>query len=434
MARIECDVAVIGAGVAGLAAASILKAAGREIVCLEATGRIGGRILTLHDPIANVPVELGAEFVHGLPPETWALIRHAGLTAYEHTRKALHIDHGKVLKEQKVGEIADRVLSQLGKSERKKDESFEQYLHRSQQPADVKAWARIHIEGFNAARQDLISAASLTADAEAADKIEGDRTFRILKGYDTVPSYLIRGHQSALRLNSVVQRIKWRRGAVAVYYRSGLDRQQATLHCRQLVVTVPLGVLKAGPASQGAIHFDPEPSSILRAATSLEFGQAYRVTFRFHKAFWEDEDRFKRAGFLISQDKDFFTWWTTHPVMSPLLTGWTAGSAADQFRHADDSQIAMRALRSLARILGRKVPQPEAGYFHNWQADPFFRGAYSYVPVGKLNARMTLAKPLEGTLFFAGEATSLKGHGGTVHGAIASGIRAAKLVLSAKLG
>jgi len=118
MRRNECDVAVVGAGVAGLAATSILKAAGKETICLEATGRIGGRILTLHDPLAPAPVELGAEFVHGLPPETWKLIHQSGLTAYEHTRKALHIEHGHVLTEKKVGEIADQVLSQLGKSDR----------------------------------------------------------------------------------------------------------------------------------------------------------------------------------------------------------------------------------------------------------------------------------------------------------------------------
>ncbi len=108
-----------------------------------------------------------------------------------------------------------------------------------------------------------------------------------------------------------------------------------------------------------------------------------------------------------------------------------AGSAAEAFRGSNDRQIAMEALASLARILGKKPPQPEAFYFHNWRTDPFFRGAYSYTPVGALPARAALATPVDGTLFFAGEATETNGHSGTVHGAIASGFRAAKLVLSA---
>lgn len=79
------------------------------------------------------------------------------------------------------------------------------------------------------------------------------------------------------------------------------------------------------------------------------------------------------------------------------------------------------ALRSLGRILGRKIPRPAAFYFHDWHNDPFFRGAYSYVPVDALPARRTMAEPAEDTLFFAGEATDFTGPGGTVHGAMASG-------------
>jgi monoamine oxidase len=109
-----------------------------------------------------------------------------------------------------------------------------------------------------------------------------------------------------------------------------------------------------------------------------------------------------------------------------------AGSAADRFQASDAARIATEALDSLSRVLNQKVPRPEAAYFHNWRTDPFFRGAYSYVPVNGLPAREALAKPVEDTLFFAGEATELNGHGGTVHGAIASGVRAAELVCRKK--
>jgi monoamine oxidase len=72
----------------------------------------------------------------------------------------------------------------------------------------------------------------------------------------------------------------------------------------------------------------------------------------------------------------------------------------------------------------------ESWYFHDWQADPFARGAYSFVLAGGLDARAALAQPLDDTLFFAGEATNSDGHTATVHGAIASGRRAAREVIA----
>jgi monoamine oxidase len=71
-------------------------------------------------------------------------------------------------------------------------------------------------------------------------------------------------------------------------------------------------------------------------------------------------------------------------------------------------------------------PRPEAFYFHNWHSDHFFRGAYSYASVNALSARKTLSKPTDGTLFFAGEAAETNGHDSTVHGAIVSGLKAAR--------
>jgi len=431
--RTDCDLAIIGAGVSGLAAAATLGRVGKTVRCLEAADRVGGRILTVHDPLAPLPIELGAEFVHGRPPETWNLIRSAGLTAYEHSSQALHIDRHRVIASKEVGEIADKVLSQMAKPAGKKDESFEDYLGRSRQGADAKSWASVQVEGFNAARKDVISVASLIQDAEAAEQIDGDRAFRIMNGYDAIVNSLLRSipdYSSVVQLSSVVTRVKWRRNFVDVEYNSALDGENGRLRCRKVIVTVPLGVLQAALRGPGAIEFDPEPSGILKAARSLQFGKVYRMTLRFRSAFWEQDQKMKRVGFLISKDPQFFAWWTMHPIIAPLLTGWCAGSAAEQFISSDRAAIIDAALGSLKRILKRAIPRPESVYFHDWQADPFFRGAYSYTPAHALGAHETLATPVDGTLLFAGEATETKGHSGTVHGAIASGMRAAKLALA----
>jgi monoamine oxidase len=395
----DCDVVIIGAGVAGLAAAGALSRAGKTVRCLEATDRIGGRILTVHDPLSPVAIELGAEFVHGRPPEIFDIIRNGPLTAHELDRNG--------------GEEF------LPKSLGRKDASFEDYIRWSHHPQAAKNWARRYVEGFNAARSELISLRSLKQDADAAANIEGDRSFRLPGGYDQVPLALLRSisQQSAVvQLNSIVERVQWRRGAAQVHYRSAVDGRSERLRCRQVVITASLGVLQAG-----AIQFDPEPTAVLDAARRLKLGHVYRITFRFETAFWESD-----AGFLFSKEKRFPTWWTTRPVVSPVLTAWMAGSAAEGFQNSDPVP---EALRSLARILKGKVPRPEAAYFHNWQADPFFRGAYSYVPVDGLPARETLAQPVDGTLFFAGEATNHQGYGATVHGAIGSGFQVADQLL-----
>lgn len=422
----SCDVVIIGAGVAGLAAAGVLARAGKSMLCLEARNRIGGRILTVHDPLSPAVIELGAEFIHGRPPALWNLIRDHHLLAYEHGAEAWHLHNGHAEKEKQVGQVAERVLSKMGKSRRKKDETFGNYLRHSQQPSRAAAWARLQIEGFNAAPPDRVGAAALKRDADAAGKIEADRMYRIAHGYEAVPAALLRGipnHGSVLRLNTVVHAVEWRRGHAVVRYRSTLDHHELSADCKSVIVTVPLGVLKS---SEG-ITFDPEPRAILRAVAALEMGHVDRLTFRFREPFWEENEKFKKAAFLISNDSPFMTWWTSYPVIAPILTAWSAGSRADSLGERSSGALADEGLASLARMLRRRIPTPEAVYFHDWQADPFSRGAYSYVPPGA--TRTALNKPVEGTLFFAGEAASRTGRGGTVDGAIESGVRAAEAIL-----
>jgi monoamine oxidase len=198
-----------------------------------------------------------------------------------------------------------------------------------------------------------------------------------------------------------------------------------------VIVTVPLGVLQQAPGRAGTIQFEPEPKTIMNAAAKLDFGQVYRVTFRFVTRFWEDDKKLAEASFLLSHEKLFPVWWTSYPVLTPLLTGWSAGPAGEVLQGAKRSEVVAAALGSLSRMLNRDIPSPAGVYFHDWFSDPFFRGAYSYVPVKAGQARKALATPVEKTLFFAGEAADTGGHGGTVHGAIASGRRAARLLLAA---
>ncbi|HZO56511.1 MAG TPA: NAD(P)/FAD-dependent oxidoreductase [Bryobacteraceae bacterium] len=425
------DVLVVGAGVAGLAATALLSRAGMKVACLEAKPTIGGRIKTERDPFCALPVETGAEFVHGLPSEILEIASTAGFTVSEIPAQAVHFNNGKVQARKKVGGYGEDIISKIPDSVFSRDRSFDQHLERIRQSAEAKRWARAHVEGFNAASSKLVSAAWLKESSDAAGE-DGERIFRVTAGYDQVPIALLRSigeFHSCVHLQTVVERVRWWRGSVEVHCRSDLDGSASTFHCRALLVTVPLGVLQAASTAAGAITFQPEPERMLAAARTLCVGHVYRITFRFVDNFWSRREELKSASFFVSHELPFPTWWPAAPTREPVLTGWAAGPATDRLRGKDRHFIVKEALQCLARILNRRIPRPANYYFHDWSTDPYARGAYSYVPVDGMAARSRLAQPVEDTLFFAGEATETRGNNGTVHGAIASGVRAAKNIL-----
>jgi monoamine oxidase len=340
---------------------------------------------------------------------------------------------GRLLRRDEPGDSIDQVMEAIKKAAvtPDADESFTEFLDSAEFPSKTKQWATAYVEGFNAAEASRISVASLAEDARAGDEIDRDRSFRVLNGYDAVAHCLIDSlPHPRVRLNRIVHRVQWGSNAVRVHHRSSTSDRDEILACRRLIVTIPLGVLQANEPAPGAITFDPPPGKILEAAKSLAFGNVYRVTLRFDRPFWESHPALAQAGFVFSQEAVFPTWWTTRPVQSPVLTGWSAGPAARPLLGRSEVDIAWEALASLTRITGLRPSNLEAVYFHDWNRDPLARGAYSYVPAGALPLRRILAQPVDGTLFFAGEATDLSGNSGTVHGAITSGKRVAAQLLA----
>jgi monoamine oxidase len=214
---------------------------------------------------------------------------------------------------------------------------------------------------------------------------------------------------------------------------SDLTARTTVFSTQRLVVTVPLGVLQAEESVPGSIVWDPKPAKALDAANALEFGQVVRLVFRFRERFWEEQADFADAGFLLSDERDFPTWWSPLAVRVPILTAWSAGPHADLVLGLSRKEVIEQAICSLSKMLAISrdhiQDQLEQVYFHDWHADPCALGAYSYVPAGSLTAREELAKPVDETIYFGGEATELDGHSATVHGAIASGFRVARQII-----
>jgi monoamine oxidase len=258
-----------------------------------------------------------------------------------------------------------------------------------------------------------------------------------MNGYEAIAHWLTQGIEdlgSKLKLNCAVQAIRWTAGSAEVEFLSRASGTLESVTAKRAVITVPLGVLQAEPGAQGSIKFDPEPDDILAAGKQLRFGQVMRLILRFRKPVWEENDNFANTGFLLSNEKHFPTWWTPLPIRARSITGWSSGPHADELLGLPKFEIVLRAIHDLARILSTSSEKLgellETAYFHDWHRDPFARGAYSYVPAHAMNAREKLAQAVAETLCFAGEATELNGHSATVHGAIASGRRAARQILN----
>lgn len=435
------DAIVIGAGAAGLAAARTLSGRGKRVCLVEARDRIGGRVHTLHVSGLPVPVELGAEFIHGEAASSFSVVDAAALLASELPDNHWWSRGGRwTLVRDFWGEI-DSVRRRIGTLRR--DVSFDEFLRtRRGLTPTLRERARRFVEGYHAAHADRISAAVLrTSDEEQGDP-NGNRQFRLAGGYDALPLWLRAGldpERCELRLGTAVSEVRWSSREVTALCRRGAHEE--TVRARAAIVTIPVGVWKAPREQAGAIRFDPPLEEKERALSRIEAGHVVKIAFVFRERWWDDpaflDERSpakarRQSGplnFVHTSDRYMPTWWTTAPFRSPVLTGWAGGHAADALLAESAGARVGRALESMAEAFGMRrrtlEQQLTATYSHDWQADPFSRGAYSYATVGGAEASRLLARPLEATLFFAGEATS-RDETGTVAGALESGKRAAE--------
>jgi monoamine oxidase len=441
----DLDVVIIGAGMAGLAAARDLGRAGLSVSILEARDRIGGRVLTQHDPECDSPLELGAEFIHGKPREILDPLQTAGVPLQEVDGDNWYALEGRLTAGNFFSDV-DRILRAMDDS--MPDESFLSFLERgyanprTKKLQQAKQQAIGYVSGFNAADPAKIGVHWLVEEMRAEAKIQGDRAFRSQNGYEdllSIFSQQMRDRGVEVRTATVVQSVHWRRGYARVTVHG--SQGSSTWDAPRVLVTLPLSLLKAPVGQLGAIQFIPGlPQQKLAALDNLEMGKVIRLILRFRERFWESIKPSARArrsltklAFLFSRDQWFPTWWTTMPKKAPLITGWAPFRSAERLSGQRESFVVERSLQTLSHLLGPSAQELqsllEAAYFHDWQQDPFSRGAYSYGKVGADGAQHALAAPLDNTLFFAGEASDTSGHNGTVHGAIASGYRAAREIL-----
>jgi monoamine oxidase len=432
----DTDVVIVGAGAAGLAAALWLAERSVRVVVLEARDRIGGRVLWQTVGSNGVPAELGAEFIHGAAPETSTFLAEAGLAKVETGGPAWVCAPGGGLEELEEDFSSRDVFERAGSLVT--DESVDVFLRRFENDPHMREPARLartFVEGFEAADPVL---ASVRAIAEEVRTGVDSSSSRPVGSYAPLFEHLAARCARAgvvVRLNTTVERITWTRGSVTIQTRSE-DAGVSPIRSRCAIVTIPVGVLRREDGAAG-VSFSPQlPPEKQASLRGLAMGDAVRVALTFRTPFWEAlaGGRYRDAAFFRCEGGAFNAFWTQLPLRSRSIVAWAGGPRAgamratsiqDRIDRARDEFGAMFGERDLARR------EFEAGATHDWAADPFSRGVYSYVVTGGGGSRATLGSAVEDTLFFAGEATATDGQGGTVSGAFQTGMRAAREAIDA---
>lgn len=412
------EVAIIGAGMAGLAATRVLQAHGVACELFEATDRLGGRARDLSDHGGLLPVELGPEFVHGRPDATISLLGAARL-GLDPIRDVHHQrEHGALVTIDDIWERFGKLLAPAARQAH--DESARAFLaHQHLSPEDARLFSML-IEGFYAAPLDDISIRSIADDASAAAG-EDTAQARVRGGYGKLVDWLVDQLRGiAIHTCCVVRAIDWTGDHVSI------EHSRGSAMADRAIITLPIGVLQGG-----AVALRPGLGEHASALCQLAMGQVVKLMMCFDDAVWRDYAP-RDLEFVHGGETGFPTYWLRSAFDAHQVTAWAGGPHATALAGRNIIQLVDGALDGLAALLG--MPRSKLAthvrhhHMHDWTADPFALGAYSYTRVGGGEAAALLARPLDGRIWLAGEATDSE-YEGTVAGAIASGTRAAEQIL-----
>ncbi len=423
------DTIVVGAGVAGLTAARLLRDAGRRVVVLEARDRIGGRV---HTDRTGATTDLGASWIHGIADSPVAEATAAfGMRSTEFSVGGYQVD--------------SRPIAYFGPDGHRLSDDAARTFAADVHEVDAALVESIAASAADASYRDVTEVALISRDWDAErtqrvreylehrseeqygvwiedlaahglddDQIDGDEVV-FPDGYDVLPARLAEGLD--VRLEHVVTVIDWSDGV-----RIRTTRGEFSSH--SAVVTLPVGVLQSGSVE----IVPPLPATNGDALARLRMNAFEKVFLRFPERFWDD------GVYALRQQGPEGRWWhswydltTLHD--EPTLLTFAAGPTAIATRDWDDERVAESVLSQLRRLYGDGVSEPVSVHRTAWQDDPFAHGSYAYMKVGAITAdHDDLATPIGGILHLAGEATWTDDPA-TVTAAMLSGHRAAERTL-----
>ncbi|OHV73977.1 NAD(P)/FAD-dependent oxidoreductase [Pseudofrankia sp. BMG5.36] len=409
----HADIVIIGAGTAGLAAAHALTQRGREVVVLEARGRIGGRVHTITD-LADQPVELGAEWIHTSTTPIRRAIAEFGMADEEfpvsHGLDVIAIDDERwnslleAAADLDPSEDLRSFVDRLAGSVAERDELEKLFAF----------WTTRESLEETSALHTMLEVAGNRTDGEALH----DADFKLKRGWRPVLDRLAAGVD--IRLGVAVRSITWSDPVVQMNAVTD-DGRAVTVSAEHVVVTVPLGVLQ-----NNGIRFEPPlPARKREAIDSMSHVPVVKMVFVFDGDVWPDgaPDDISDPEILPSR-AILSNGWQENRAQT-IIALWAGGRDATRIESQDVPEVLRLGEKALEHYLGDKFRRPRKAIVHLWAGDPYARGAYSHTPPGaRADVRDRLAEPLNGRLFWAGEATA-RWRPRTVGGAYASGLRVA---------
>jgi monoamine oxidase len=406
------DVAIIGAGAAGLGAANALKNSGLSVIVLEARGRVGGRAHTIQ-PAPNVTFDVGCGWLHSADQNSFVKIA-----------EALNFEINKSLPPWR-----ERAYGKAFPQQDRDDfiRALDAFYDRAEEAAKAAEQsgrdspASLCLEPGNR-WNPMIDAISTYINGCELDQVsildmdayeDTDINWRIRRGYGAlVAAY---GASCPLALDCVVTLIDHSGKRVRI------ETSQGTLTAAQVIVTVPTNLI-----ADETIRFHPPLPAKVDAAHSLPLGLADKVTLALDEPEALPVEGNLRAATMRTEMGTYHL----RPFGQPCIEGFFGGRFARSLEDAGEGALAAASIDEIAAILGsdfRRKLKPLAE--SRWAHDPFARGSYSHALPGHADKREVLAEPVDGRLFFAGEATSPEFFS-TAHGARDSGERAAEEVLA----
>ena len=408
MARGDVDVAIIGGGAAGIAAARILHDAGLRCLIVEARPRLGGRAFTVTDP-SGFPIDLGCGWLHSADRNPWSEIAKT---------------QGRSLDKTPPPWARQSMTFGFSAAEQREFRSaaygFYQRLDQAEQHPDRPASALL--EPGNRWNNLIVAVNTFVAGAELTDVSAHDLAryedsgvdWRVMEGYGT----LISSHAAdvPVALDCPMQRIDHSGGRVRIETATGV------VSANQVVIAVPTSILSDGN------FFTPALPDKVQAALDLPLGLDDKLFLSLDRAeeFEKDSRMFGRTDRTGTGAYHF------RPFGRPHIECYFGGTLARELEAGGDAAFFDFASSELTRLLGNDFARRIKSIgLHRWGADPFARGSYSYARPGQADQRAALARSVDDRLFFAGEACSRDDYS-TAHGAFLTGVAAADQVLAVR--
>jgi len=402
------DVAIIGAGAAGLGAAHTLKDSNLSVIVIEARDRVGGRAWTVQAS-PEITFDVGCGWLHSADKNSFVAIA-----------EQLNFEIDKSLPPWLQRAYGDTFPEDLRDDFVRALEAFYECAWEAAQKGEEGPAYRCLEPGNR--WNPMIDAVSTYVNGCELDQIsildmnayeDTNINWRVRRGYGTlIEAY---GAPCPIALNCNVMLIDHSG------QRLRLETSLGTLSAEKVIVTVPTGLI-----ADEAIRISPALPAKVDAARGLPLGVDDKVVLAL-----QDAEAFPKEGNLRGATMRTATG-TYHirPFGQPCIEGFFGGRFARDLEDAGEGAIAAQSIDEIAGFLGNDIRRKlKPLYESRWAHDPFARGAYSHALSGHAGDRAVLATPVDNRLFFAGEATS-PDFFTTTHGARDSGERAAKEVLA----